>query len=194
MAKYQGKYRIGSARLAWYDYGSAGMYFVTICTKNRVHYFGKIMTDPKSRADAQMQLNDIGRIVEDEWIKTPEIRPDMHLALGEFVVMPDHFHGIMIIGANPYNMHHGGRIAMHRDSTAMNTFGPQSKNLASIVRGFKSAVTTRVRKMGNTDFAWQSRYHDHIIRNRHSFERISQYIRNNPKNWQQDRFTGQSPS
>ncbi|MEQ9441920.1 MAG: transposase, partial [Cyclobacteriaceae bacterium] len=116
MAKYQGKYRIGSARLAGYDYGAAGMYFVTICTKDRMHYFGEIVTDPQGINDAAMQLNDIGRIVEEEWIKTPDIRPDMHLTLGEFVVMPNHFHAIIIIGNNPYNMNNdgGGRIAMHR--------------------------------------------------------------------------------
>ncbi|MEQ9440067.1 MAG: transposase, partial [Cyclobacteriaceae bacterium] len=84
-------------------------------------------------------------------------------------------------------------IAMHRDSTTTNTnntFGPQSKNLASIIRGFKSAVTTRARKMGNPHFAWQSRYHDHIIRHGVSFRRISQYIRNNPLQWKEDRFWG----
>ena len=76
-----------------WDYRNAGAYFITICTKNRAHYFGEI-------TDGEMQLSQIGKIVENEWIKTPEIRPDMILKQGEFVVMPNHFHAILIIGQN----------------------------------------------------------------------------------------------
>jgi putative transposase len=86
------------------------------------------------------------------------------------------------------------RDAMHRVSTAdihtpKNQFAPQSKNLASIIRGFKSAVTMQARQL-NPDFAWQSRFHDHIIRDAASFERISNYIINNPLNWDKDKFHG----
>jgi putative transposase len=79
-----------------WDYGSEGMYFITICTKNRVHLFGEIR-------NGEMQLSEIGEIVQQEWLKTPKIRPDMNLHLGEFVVMPNHFHGVLIIGQNLYN-------------------------------------------------------------------------------------------
>ena len=107
---------------------------------------------------------------------------------------PNHFHGIIIIG-DPRSG--SRRDAMHppwtrRVSTrtgTQNQFGPQSKNLASIMRGFKSAVTQRVRIM-HVDFAWQSRFHDHIIRDEYAYHRISQYIINNPMNWAQDRFYG----
>ena len=68
-----------------------------------------------------------------------------------------------------------------------NQFGPQSKNLASVMRGFKSAVTKQARYQ-QTNFAWQSRYHDHIIRHETSFRIISRYIRNNPAQWQRDTF------
>lgn len=68
-----------------------------------------------------------------------------------------------------------------------NKFGPQSQNLASIIRGFKTGVTKYARN-NNIDFAWQSRYHDHIIRDNESFERIRNYIINNPKNWNEDKF------
>ena len=94
--KYQNKYRISSARLQSYDYGSAGMYFITICTKNRLHYFGEI-------DNGIMQFSKLGNIATEEWIKTPNIRPDMNLELGAFVVMPNHFHAILIIGNNQYN-------------------------------------------------------------------------------------------
>ncbi len=75
--------------------------------------------------------------------------------------------------------------AMNRAFTA---FAPQSKNIASIIRGFKSAVTTQARKMGNLEFNFQSRFHDHIVRNFESFDRIQKYIQNNPKKWEEDCF------
>ncbi|WP_258098375.1 transposase [Marinoscillum pacificum] len=72
-----------------------------------------------------------------------------------------------------------------------NQFGPQSKNLASIIRGIKSSVTTQVRKMESdafSGFAWQSRFHDHIIRDEASYQRISNYIIQNPMNWEKDKL------
>jgi len=68
-----------------------------------------------------------------------------------------------------------------------NQFGPQTKNLASIVRGFKTGVTINARQI-NPDFAWQTNYHDHIIRNEKSFQNISDYIINNPLKWNEDTF------
>ena len=242
MTKYKNKYRIESTRLKNWNYGDAALYFVTICTKNRVHYFGEI-------ENGIMKPSVLGEIVISEWIKTFEIRHDMNLSMGEFVVMPNHFHAIIGIGENEYNngndMDDGmgtnddmdtdggmdtddGRGAMHRTSTrgvsmrgvstdristrgvsmrgistdhvstdhvstnrvsmrGVSTFGPQSKNLASIMRGFKSSVTVFARK-NNIDFQWQSLYHDHIIRNEKSFINISNYIINNPLNWKEDNF------
>jgi REP element-mobilizing transposase RayT len=147
-----------------------------------------------------MHFTEIGEIVVDEWLKTPVIRPDMNIFLDEFVVMPDHFHGIVIIGNNRFNNRltnvgrnamHGvgfGRNAMHGVSTKTNTknkFGPQVKNLSSIIRGFKSAVTVRARKI-DRDFGWQSRFYDCIIRDDRSFQRIKKYIIDNPKKWKVD--------
>ncbi|MEA3485852.1 MAG: transposase [Candidatus Aerophobetes bacterium] len=197
--KYKNKYRISSARLQSWDYGSNAMYFVTICTQNRQHYFGEIIND-------EMQLSELGKHVEKEWLKTPDIRPDMNLELDTFVVMPNHFHGIIGIGKNEYNMQRGSerRDAMHRVSTTTtnantnattpdnqteytNQFGPQSKNLASIIRGFKSSVTTYARK-NNLEFEWQPRFHDHIIRDDKSYKNIVNYIITNPQNWETDKF------
>ena len=199
MDKYKNKYRITSVRLQKWDYGSNASYFVTINTKNRLHYFGKIH-------ETQMQLSEIGKIAEAEWLKTFEMRPDMNLLMADFVVMPNHFHAIIIIGVNKFNLdnaangrdaknaekfiHNGEEIrrieAMHCISTeaesSKNQFGPQSKNLAAIIRGFKSAVTINARKIDG-QFAWQPSYHDHIIRNSTAFNNISTYIKNNPKNW-----------
>jgi REP element-mobilizing transposase RayT len=187
------------------------MYYITICTKNRKCYLGEIL-------DEEMILSEMGQVVYNEWLKTPERRPNMNLELGAFIIMPNHFHGILIIGDNDFNkqtekptqnggrdamhqngrdamhqngrdaMHQNGRDAMHRVSTGecCNRFGPQSKNLASIIRGFKSSVTTHARK-NDIVFAWQLRFYDHVIRSIDDYNRISNYIINNPANWHKDR-------
>ena len=200
--KFRNKYRIPTARWQQWDYASEGIYFITIYTKNRQHFFGEII-------DGRMILNDFGKTVKNEWIKSVEIRPDMHLELGEFVVMPNHFHAVIMIGENRYNTKRNvsdgcgvgcgcGRDAMHCVSTGKrhenssiqpkNQFGVQTKNLASIVRGFKSAVTTYSKKYGISEFQWQARYHDRVIRNSFSLTQIQNYIINNPKNWKKDTF------
>lgn len=214
MTKFNNTYRIESARLKHWDYAQKGVYFITICTANRTHFFGTV--------ENQVFIpSEIGTIVEQEWIKTPNIRPDMNLELGEFAVMPNHFHGIIFIGNNAFNRRdtmHGvsktndnskiisntihddtidtfDRDAMHGVSTDTgeinneykNEFGPQSKNVSSIIRGFKSAVTVQAKKI-NPDFGWQPRFYDHIIRNQQSYDVISQYIIDNPKKWVDDKF------
>jgi REP element-mobilizing transposase RayT len=196
--KYKNKYRTKTARLANWDYGTNAIYFVTICTKNMECHFGGIENE-------EMQLNELGKLVEEEWNKSVDLRPDMNLYLDEFVVMPNHFHGIIVIGENKYN---SGRDTMlgvsslevndanKRDTKhsvftsdiQQNSFGSQSKNLASIIRGFKSSVTTYAKKNGKTDFGWQSRFHEHIVRNEKSLQNIQTYILNNPSNWEKDKF------
>ncbi len=227
--KYQDRYRIESARARWWDYSKDAAYFITICTYNHECLFGDIY-------DGVMHLSELGKTLESEWVKSLSIRPDMNLALGTFTIMPNHFHGIIIIGKNQYNtkrdnspdidheydlprcrdaMHcvsldHCGNMeqcenigrceisdAMHCVSTespinivpnqSKNHFGPQSKNLASIIRGFKSAVTTKARWM-HCEFEWQARFYDNIIRDEHSFNNISDYIDSNVAKWEMDKF------
>lgn len=197
MEKFQNKYRIPSSRARFWDYKWSAEYFITICTYNQIPCFGEIK-------DEEMILSELGEIVNTEWLKTFEIRPDMNLFMGEFVIMPNHFHAIIGIGENKYNMKQdlidedavdGSRDAMHCVSTVgatqpnctMNKFGPQSKNLPSIIRGFKSSVTKHAR-MIDKDFAWQSRYYDHIIRTEKSYNNIAEYIFSNPANWEKDKF------
>ncbi|MGQ1911250.1 transposase [Marinifilum sp. RC60d5] len=182
--KFQGKYRIKSARLENWDYSENAAYFITICTQNRESYFGDL-------SKGKMILSEIGEIVDAECLKTFEMRPDMNLMMDAYVVMPNHFHGIVTIGDNPYNTE---LVVKHRDAmhcastdTTKNKFGPQSKNLASIIRGFKIGVTKHARKI-HADFEWQSRFHDHILRNDKSFQRIRDYIKNNPLAWAKDKF------
>ena len=120
----------------------------------------------------------------------------MNITLDEFIVMPNHFHGILIIGENEFNNgRHGCRDGMHGVSTtaptdktlSTNSFGPQRKNLSSIIRGFKSSVTTYARK-NNLPFAWQERFHDHIIRSDEELDIIRNYIIQNAINWKDDEF------
>jgi hypothetical protein len=195
---FRNKYRIESTRYRGYDYSSPGKYFITICTKNKIRYFGKI-------DNQKMILSELGNYLQNEWLKTPDIRPDMNITLDEFVVMPDHFHAIIIIGENQYNTNydigtdcgatmHGGSTGGSTDGSSgdstnpiknnqyKNEFGPQSKNLASIIRGIKSIVSTYAKKT-KQDFQWQTLYHDHIIRSNKELNRIRKYIRENPEKW-----------
>ncbi|HEY8780991.1 MAG TPA: hypothetical protein VIM16_05185 [Mucilaginibacter sp.] len=214
---FKNKYRIPSARLQTWDYADNAMYFITICTANRECFFGNVaetqcIASLTNIAEYEMPLSDLGKTVELEWLKSKELRPDMNLELGEYVVMPNHFHGIIFIDDNRYNIRDftGGTDAIHRDAMhgdamhrdAMhcvsttgddindfpkNKFGPQTKNLASIIRGFKSSVTTYARK-NNIPFDWQARFHDHIITSNSEYLRIADYIVNNVKNWREDKF------
>jgi len=108
MKRYRNKYRIASARAQWWDYGWNGAYFITICTQNRAHFFGEIV-------GGVMELSPMGEIAQSEWLKTFEMRPDMNLWMGEYVVMPNHFHAIIGIGDNEFNTQRDTqrRDAMH---------------------------------------------------------------------------------
>jgi len=176
------RYKTQSIRANWHDY-KGGNYFVTICTKSRKQYFGKII-------NYKMILTEIGEYLHEQIIKTPEMRPDMNLEIPLFVIMPDHVHLIVSIGNNQYNcgdkIHNNCGGAMHCASTttieSLNKISPQSKNLASIIRGIKISTTTYARKQG-IPFAWQTRFHDHIIRNTNEMNRIAKYIKENVTKW-----------
>jgi REP element-mobilizing transposase RayT len=154
-----------------------------------------------------MELNEYGRIVKNEWLKTSVMRPGIEL--GEYVIMPNHFHGIIIItGRVTVTSHRDAvtshrRVTMHRDPTnpatnpatepdrepTVEKFGkPTSNTIPTIVRGFKAAVTQQINIVRDTPCVklWQRNYYEHIIRNEPDFYRITEYIRNNPKNWQGD--------
>lgn len=176
MKKIKNKYRIESTRLYGYDYGQNGAYFITICTKNRIHYFGKV-------SNGEIQLSAIGKFAFECWEAIPQHFP--FVELGEFVVMPDHVHGIIIINniiKGEFQIPFNEINQPFYQSTYKNKFGPQSKNIASIIRGFKMGVTKSVRQI-NPEFKWQDRFHDHIIRDEQAFENIQNYIINNPLKW-----------
>lgn len=207
------KYRSDTIRLRSWDYGWNGVYFVTICTHNRECYFGKILGSENdenidtvetqnlaslrsnldinigSNPDAKMHLSKIGLIAQTCWLEIPEHFP--FVKLGEFIVMPNHVHGIIIIDKNNDARENAGskNIVSQRTGKqkSLNKFGPQSKNLPSIIRGFKIGVTKSARKI-DADFKWQPKYYDHIVRDKESYNRISEYIRNNPSEWFNDKY------
>jgi len=172
--KYQGKYRVASARLATWDYGRNAAYFVTICSDQHQHVFGRVIDD-------QVHLTALGQVAWDCWHAIPD--HFSFVVLGEFVAMPNHVHGIVIIDKPPSV--ETQNLASLR--LPKNKFGPQSQNLASIVRGFKIGVTKYARQQ-QISFVWQARYYDHIVRNAAECDRIRQYIIENPKKWADDRF------
>lgn len=196
-----------SIRLKGYDYSQAGLYFITICCENRICRFGKIQ-------NGEMILNEYGRIAYNEWEKTPDIRN--HVELGEFIIMPNHIHGIIRLGElhSPKNetrctdkLH-----SPENKSTSHSNFGEcnskydrgkwnskydrgecnsplrsPSQTVGAIVRGYKSSVTKQLNLMGFHGKLWQRNYYEHIIRNEQSHHRISHYIINNPAKWQMDK-------
>lgn len=179
---FQNKYRIKSTRIPSWDYGSDGYYFVTICTKDKVCYFGDVV-------DGEMRLSKIGWIVATEWQKTPEIRPGVFLDF--WIIMPNHIHGIIIIQneniiETPI-VETPSLASLRNDIPYKNEFGPQNRNLSSIIRGFKSSVTKQIRiKYPNLNFQWQERFYDRIIRDERALDRIRTYISSNPSKWQED--------
>jgi putative transposase len=189
--RYKNKYRIPSARLRTWDYGWNAAYFVTICTKNRKCFFGEIVRT--AQCDPMMVYTPIGQIAYDCWIAIPEHFPCVKL--GVFQVMPNHVHGIVIIDKS-YDATQSVSQNFATQNEPMpeskNKFGPQSQNLGSIIRGFKVGVTIDARKI-DADFGWQPRFHDHIIRDEISFYRISEYIKNNPFNWDADEHNPRKP-
>ena len=164
-----------SIRLKGYDYSQAGAYFVTICTHDRLCLFGEIV-------DGEMRLNDFGRIVAAEWIRSGELRSEIET--GEYVVMPNHFHGIVMITDIV-----GNGVGCRGDRlVAPKMPGPQPKSIGAMMAGFKSDVTKRINETRDTSGApvWQRNYHEHIIRNDADYNRIAEYVAYNPQRWAED--------
>lgn len=173
--KFQQKYRITSARLPNWNYGSQASYFITICTKNRDHFFGEI-------ENGKIVLTDVGIIAEQFWREIPNHFP--HIELGNFVVMPNHTHGILIITGN--DLKRGDRVGDDgQKNDKMSSISPKPGTISTIIRSYKSVVTKHAKQF-DAKFAWQPRFHDHIIRNQISFENIQKYILNNPLKWKED--------
>ena len=153
-----------SLRLKHYDYSTPGAYFVTICTQDRECLFGDVV-------GTEMNLNEAGRMIDRWWKELP--RKFSALTLDEFVVMPNHLHGLLVLGA-PVS-------------------GEPREPLGEIADWFKTMTTNEyirgVKALGWRGFPgrlWQRGYFDHVVRDTEDLERIREYIINNPARWAED--------
>ena len=179
-----------SIRLKGYDYAQPGAYFVTIVTHDREMLFGQVV-------DGKMVLNPAGEIVCEEWFRSAEIRAEIALFPDEFVVMPNHIHGIVwivetdnpgettshVVGAH-------GRAPLHDHAPHDHTpLQRPPRSLGSFIAGFKSIVTKRINALRNTPGApvWQRNYYEHIIRNERALHATRRYIMENQAYWENDR-------
>lgn len=224
MKKFQNKYRIPSARLQNWDYGANGAYFITICTDKMKCLFGDVVSNADvSNANVEtrliaslrdtidekcaMQLNELGKIAHDIWEEIPNKFP--FVELGNFVIMPNHMHGILII--NKFvetrliasknenvenaigNAHIETRLiaSVHDDDKKGGFSGNNNpmfhENISRIIRWYKGRCSFEMRKI-HADFNWQSRFYDHIIRDSRAFDTIQNYIEDNPSKWNKDKF------
>ncbi len=204
MDKFKNKYRIPSARLQSWDYSANGAYFITICTKNRQHFLGEIVETPNLGVSnnnnnlgvSTMQLNELGQLAEQYWLQIPSHFP--FIELGNFVVMPNHTHGILIVDKPIVIDVAIPTVNMPNVETpnlgVSTTIGGKNEKwqlytIGLIINQYKRIVTINARKT-HAGFGWQPRFHDHVIRNAQSFENIQNYIANNPSSWDKDKFNG----
>lgn len=189
-------------RLAGYDYAQAGAYFVTIVTQGRTLLFGEIVQD-------EMRLNAAGNMTEKIWQSLRERFPTVEL--GEYVVMPNHFHAVIIlVGAGLVPARHGRGPSMNEESDASGgvdvtgattRVAPTGPTLGQIIGAFKSITTHEyivgVKTLGWPAFdksIWQRNYYEHIIRSEDAAQRIALYIESNPARWADDKENPSNPS
>lgn len=172
-----------SLRLKGYDYSQAGAYFVTVCAYDKECLFGEI-------ENGVMRLNEYGEIVASEWMRSAEVR--LEIECGEFVVMPNHFHGIVrIVGAygnTPLSRDDQQRAYCHGRAYCHTPLRSPSRNIGAMVRGFKGAASRRINQIRNTPGAlvWQRNYYEHVIRDDADYNCIAEYVANNPQRWMED--------
>lgn len=199
------RYRDKSIRLPDYDYRKRAAYFVTICTSNRIRFFGHC-------SNGRMSLSEIGKIAHNNIIQIPD--HCKNAIINRFVVMPDHIHLLIILSNNhPVGAlrarpqkNDSGKGPLHARASQndsknddwscvvrspqnnkeinqfMSEISPEPGSLSVIIRSYKSSVTRSSRRI-DSDFCWQSGYYDRIIRNRFEFINVQRYIQNNPEKW-----------
>jgi REP element-mobilizing transposase RayT len=174
------------SRLGGYDYSQPGGYFVTLVTHQRTCVFGDII-------DGEMRLNTVGKIVQEEWIRSAQIRSEV--MLDEFIIMPNHFHAILFILDKNNRKHNFLEFQPQVRATGRSPQpgserprGPAPRSLGAFIAGFKSSVTKRVNRMNNTPGSplWQRNYFDRVIRDEDELDHIRKYIWNNPHQWEED--------
>jgi putative transposase len=184
-----------SVRLKGYDYAATGAYFIIICAYERECLFGEIVA-------GEMCPGEYGRVVLNEWLRTGENRQEV--LLGECVVMPNHFHGILQVndGATGTAGHDEGTVRDNKGTVRNNKgtarraptveqFGkPIAGSLPTIIRSFKSSVTKCINEIRNSPglSVWQRNYYEHVIRDEADYNRIAEYVTSNPQRWIEDKL------
>ena len=191
--KYKNRYRVSSARADWHAY-DGGFYHVTVCTKDRELYFGEIV-------EGAMRLSEIGKYAEEQFQNVTSYYSYAEIPV--FIVMPNHIHAIVVIdNRTPRRdaIHHVSDI--HRvkedmmDDPSMDSEIPKGgltgndnpmlhQRLGTVIRGLKARVTHYANEKG-IGFAWQSRFHDRIIRNQKDLNETAKYVENNVVKWKED--------
>jgi REP element-mobilizing transposase RayT len=177
-----------SIRLKGYDYSQPGLYFITICVRKMECLFGKIENEG-------MILNDFGLIAHREWEKLTERFSNFELDV--FQIMPNHMHGIILLkgveGEKGYIEEGAGVNPARKGGNLSGEIG--AHKIGDIVGAYKSIVANECLKLFKLNYQdefmgklWHRDYYEHIIRNELSYQRISEYIVNNPKNWKKDKF------
>ncbi len=175
-------------RLNDFDYSTDGAYFITTCTQNRENFFGKIENE-------KIVLNNCAKIVREKWLWLSKQYP--YLILDEFVVMPNHFHGILIIDSIFCNDESGDFCRGGSRPTPTKTQPTPTKTtilaknkikpLTKLIGAFKTVSSKEIHLTIRPDFRWQRSFHDHIIRDEDELNRIRDYIRLNPAHWTKDK-------
>lgn len=192
--KFRNRFRISTSRAKWWDYGN-GSYFITICTRNRIHFFGEVI-------DTVMLKTPIGEIAEKYWKEIPDKYP--FAKLGVFVIMPNHMHGIINISGtlnesrdldkegidssennvendyvDPSKIKRGGMTGIYNPMLY--------QNLGRVIRWYTGRVSFEAHKIV-PEFNWQRRFNEQIIRDEEEYEIKIRYIQNNPLKWKEDEF------
>jgi REP-associated tyrosine transposase len=154
-----------------YDYSRAGYYSITICTGNREQVLGKVSGN-------RMILSDIGLIVEDHWREIPS--RFAFVELGDYVIMPDHIHGIIVIREHEIKE---GLINQTPTKNSWILSENPKITLGKIIRFFKASTSRILHENGCINFRWQRNYYEHIVRNDFELGRIREYIRCNIERW-----------
>ena len=177
---FKNQFRIKSSRLPCWDYSKEAWYFVTICTKDRVCWFGNIK-------DGEMILSKIGKIAKECLQQIP--KHFSNTGLDSYVVMPNHIHAIISIyeAEDAFLCRDVAMLRLYERTKnyQMSKISPKSGSLSAIIRSYKSIVAREAKKT-NPFFSWQSRFYEHIIRNEKSLYEIRYYIKYNPAKWGND--------
>lgn len=168
MTLFQKQFRVETARRSGWDYSSRGWHFVTICTKGKTCSLGSV-------DDGRIVLSRAGAIAEAEMRHLAE--HDSNMTVDRFVAMPNHVHAIVVIeGEHAYSPAKGD------GASPVST----KRSLEDVVGGYKSGVSRHCHAAGIVNFAWQERFHEHILRSNTAVNGVRDYIDQNPANWAHD--------